>query len=665
LRRVNFFIIVALIALSLAPAPLKGQQWSGILNSSRAIDWSNAGAGTIPNRTTTCATLSAGASLAAVNAAIAACPANQVVSLAAGNYSFGGQILFSNVNNVTLRGAGPDQTFIQFTAQGGCTGLHADVCVVSGDTGDFAGAPSNVATWTGGYTQGTNTITLGAVTTGSVSNLKVGSLLILDQLDDSSDTGNMFVCSASGSNGTCSQQGSVGNGRTGRGQNQTVTVTSISGSGPWTIGISPGVYAPNWRSSQSPQVWWANGLPASGIGIENLSLNHSGSNGSGVYGMGIQFVNATNSWVSNVRSLNDQNGVSEHMEAFQSAHITLQNNYLYGSNPASEGYGLACDFSSSDVLIVNNVLNHVAAPLMTQGCTGSVFAYNYAVDDYFGPGAWQGEDSHHSVGDEFNLYEGNETLGLSADDIHGTSYALTFFRNYYSGRDPATANGTKSEATIPLWFSAYNRYYNVVGNVLGTSGYHNTYQVQNTSTTDCGPNPWTTIYSFGYSNQNQVAFTPACIGSGFIVYNDSIVHASTMRFDNYDVVTGATRACTGPSVPSSFCTEDELADNAPSYPGLSSPSSSLPPSFFLSSKPAWWGSSPWPANGPDISSGNISNVGGHANLIPAANCYLNVMGGLTNGSSGALTFNANNCYSTSSSSSGPPAPQNLSGTVVQ
>ncbi len=657
-------LILSLLSIILCfPCLTQAQQpWSGILSPSRAVDWTGAGAGSIPNRTTICSTVNPGDSLATLNADIAACPANQVVYMNAGSYSFPGQIYFNNVNNVTLRGAGPDQTFINFTAQGGCTGLHADVCIVSGDTGDYAGTPSNVATWTGGYSQGDTTITIGSVTTGSISNLQVGSLIILDQQDDATDTGNFLSSGSSGANGDFSQQGKVA-GRSGRGQNQLVTVTSISGSGPWTIGISPGLYAPNWRSGQNPNIWWANGLPATGIGIENLSLNHAGSNGSGVYGMGIQFVNATHSWVSNVRSLNDSNGVSQHMETFQSSHITFQNDYIYGSNPASEGYGFACDFSSADNLVINNVSNHVAAPLITQGCVGTVFAYNYAVDDYFGPGSWQGQDSHHSVGDEYNLYEGNQTLGLSADDIHGTSDMLTFFRNYYKGKDPATANGVKTESTIPIYLMAYNRYYNVVGNVLGTSGYHQTYQVQNQSQTDCASNTWATIYSFGYSNQNQIAFTPSCIGASFSVYNDSLVHSTIMRFENYDVVTGASRACTGPSTPSSFCTEDEIGDTAPAYPGLSSPSSNLPASFFLTSRPSWWGNSPWPAVGPDISGGNIANVGGHANLIPAAACYLNVMAGKTDGTSGALTFNANNCYSASTVT--PGAPINLTGTVVQ
>src|SRR5437588_8478816 len=51
----------------------------------------------------------------------------------------------------------------------------------------------------------------------------------------------------------CAQQNGSGNGRPGRGQQQAVRVVSVSGGGPYTVGISPGTRMPNVRSSQSPQ----------------------------------------------------------------------------------------------------------------------------------------------------------------------------------------------------------------------------------------------------------------------------------------------------------------------------------------------------------------------------------------------------------------------------
>jgi hypothetical protein len=82
----------------------------------------------------------------------------------------------------------------------------------------------------------------------------------------------------------------------------------------------------------------------------------------------------------------------------------------------------------------------------------------------------------------------------------------------------------------------------------------------------------------------------------------------------------------------------------------------LPPSFFLATKPAWWGGVAWPAIGPDVSGGPDSAVAGHANYNPAEACYNN----LTRDSSGAKQFDAGTCYNTTQ----PPPPTSLTGAPV-
>ena len=87
------------------------------IGANRRIDWSSAGVtGGIPTRTTSCATLNPGATATQINAAIAACGNGQVVFLNAGTYTLSAAIRFNNKRNVTLRGAGPDRTFLVFTA---------------------------------------------------------------------------------------------------------------------------------------------------------------------------------------------------------------------------------------------------------------------------------------------------------------------------------------------------------------------------------------------------------------------------------------------------------------------------------------------------------------------------------------------------------------------
>ena len=69
---------------------------------------------------------------------------------------------------------------------------------------------------------------------------------------------------------------------------------------------------------------------------------------------------------------------------------------------------------------------------------------------------------------------------------------------------------------------------------------------------------------------------------------------------------------------------------------------------------------PWPAVGPDVTGGNVANANGYVYMNPAMSCYINTMGGKTDGSSGVLTFNANTCYGQSSGNTAPPSsPKNL------
>ena len=124
-------IVFPLISLFLCLSPFsQGQSWSGIINSSRAANWSNVGIpGGIPSRTTNCATLSPGATTSQINSAIASCPSGQVVLLSAGTYTISGGIAFNGTSNVTLRGAGPTKTILNFSGGDSCGGLGGDICM--------------------------------------------------------------------------------------------------------------------------------------------------------------------------------------------------------------------------------------------------------------------------------------------------------------------------------------------------------------------------------------------------------------------------------------------------------------------------------------------------------------------------------------------------------
>ena len=227
--------ILCLISLFCLSRWLFAQSAAGIVDPSRTIDWSQAGiVGGIQNRTNVCTTLSPGATAAQINSAIAGCPENQVVFLNSGTYNLSTGIDFSGQSNVTLRGAGPNQTILKFTGAVGCE-IFGDICVAGSSRGSSDG-PGTLYSWTNGYSKGTTQITLG-----SVSGLSVGSFLVLDQLDDSSDTGSVLVSDSL----TFSQEG-------GAPAVPIAPSSSLSRLPPIPgnlVTIYPGLHMPNWRPS--------------------------------------------------------------------------------------------------------------------------------------------------------------------------------------------------------------------------------------------------------------------------------------------------------------------------------------------------------------------------------------------------------------------------------
>src|SRR6185436_15024322 len=117
------------------------------------------------------------------------------------------------------------------------------------------------------------------------------------------------------------------------------------------------------------------------------------------------------------------------------------------------------------------IFQHVIAPIAQNGgMVGDVVAYNYAIDAPY-PGTWMIPMMvHHAAGDGMVLYEGNDGSGVGADNVHGTHNFSTYFRNHFYGQFDRDANTD----LIHLW--AYSRYFNMVGNVLGRTGYYTNYE---------------------------------------------------------------------------------------------------------------------------------------------------------------------------------------------
>jgi hypothetical protein len=510
-----------------------------------------------------------------------------------------------------------------------------DICVTSG-YGIYPLPPGHSANWTAGYGKGTTSITLSSTT-----GLAAGDLLVLDQLNDpDTDTGNVWVCSTTN---VCSSEGDSEVRRPNRSQSQVVVVTSCSPScntaGTTTVNFTPGLYMPNWVAAKSPGAWWDGAHSVSGIGIEDMSLDHSSSPAIS----GFQITGARDWWIKNIRSVGANRS---HIWVYGATRGTIRDSYLFGSQngsvSGSQSYGVETDIAS-DLLIENNIGQAIAGPFPAgESVTGVVYGYNYGINDLYassGNTQWmQGMAYHHSSGISYHLFEGNDGPGFTADQIHGTSNFGTLFRNHFVGWESG-----KTQQTIPVHIYSFNRYFNVIGNVLGNVGTHTNYEGGPASTTTLGPDAYhdISIYMLGWSGNQQKYDTAN--GDVASMPNDPLVKVTLMRWGNYDVVT-AVPQWNASEVPSGL---NPYGNPVPS-------NNSLPPSFYLSAKPAFWGSGAWPAIGPDVSGGAVPNVGGHVNKIPARLCFENIMGGTF--SSGLLTFNANRCYYAVSA---PATPTNL------
>lgn len=571
------------------------------LSSGRSIDWSTAGAGTIPLRTVICATLTSTATSTDVNNAIAACPANQVVLFSDGTYTLNSGLAIRH-SNVTIRGSSPNGAIINFNGGDSCTGEGANVCIAPGSLLPNSDNPGTVANWLTGFAKNTTSISLS-----TVSGLAVGSMMVLDQLDDTNtDTGELWICQAGS---ICATDGGSA-GRVGRAQMQFVRVTAISGT---TVTFTPGLHMPNWRIGRTPQAWWIS--PITGIGIENLTFNHAGS-GTSVKVGAIVF-NSYNVWFKNIKSTN---GNRNHIWLDESAHVTVRDSYFYGTlNSSSQSYGVET-WMGGDHLIENNIFQHITTPMMNGNTTGTVWGYNYALDDYFiSPITWQQSSSYfHDAGVDNVLFEGNDGIGFTADNIHGTSNFGTAFRNYWNGKDIG-----KTQQTSPVIIYSSNRFMNLIGNVLGTVGFHTNYECApiSTSTSTCSVSANTSIYSIGWSGNEG--------SKDSILLNDLLVKTNMFRWGNFDTVTNTSRFVNA-----------EVPSTAAFYPQTIPPNNSLVSSLYLSTQPSWYNSSTWPSIGPDITTGSL--MSGHVIKIPARVCFEN-----TTATGGILNFDANTCYSSS------------------
>jgi hypothetical protein len=636
-------LVVSLLALAVVFAPtLRAQAWSGIVPAARATDWSSSGVpGGIPARTTVCATVAASTfgngssdATSGIQSALSSCASGQVVMLSAGTFLINGNL--SIPANVSLRGAGANQTVLNSK-----TTSNAPV-----NMGAINPNFANATSITGGNSAGSTSITVK-----SASGITVGSYLVIDQQNDGK------IVTNAGSEGTCTWcDGGQANGTYSQGQ--IAEVTSVNGT---TIGINPPLYVSYTLAPlATPFTMIKN------AGLENLQIfannTHSNGNYSNIVISGCAYC-----WISGVEG-NYTDG--DHVDIYWGYHDSVVNNYFSNSylhQPGTYDSNVDLIDKTTATLVQNNIFERLHTAIMLEwGAAGNVVSYNYVLGgfDSGAPNAMMQDIDLHGAHPQFNLFEGNVATTYGADNIWGSAANNTYFRNNPTGTtkvcNPLTGRGNVvcsvlgefGLSGITAWLPfqgarAVNPTYettnpNFVGNVVGTAGFMQLLAYANVApnfiahvsqvVAVCGPSPCGSgsrsydaavySYSYGYGEDSDDG------SSGF---DSSVPYTTRFLHGDYDVASNAITWASGVT-------------------------QTLPPSFYLSAKPAWWGNTPYPAIGPDVTGG--PGPAGHTYLIPAQVCYQSVMNG-TDGTGSPMTFNAGSCYPTGAANPAPAPPTNL------
>lgn len=605
----------------------QAQLWSPILKSNQAIDWSNSGVGGIPARTTNCASLTPSATVSTINTALSSCASGQTVFLAAGTYAISGTIHIPS--NVTLRGAGADQTILNSTGTGGGP-------VIALGSGSPSYSPVNI---TGGSAAGSTSITVS-----SASGISAGKYLVI------TETNNPSFVSSQGSEGPCNwcDGGWTSNAHLARGQ--IVQVTSVSGT---TIGISPGLYGA--YTSNPVAVPFA--MSASYAGVENLQV-YANNTGAGTnFGMSM----CAYCWVKGVEGNYTDGNLAEVSWGYRDEIRDSYFSNAYLHTPGTYDSDVDLDYKTSATLVENNIMERTHASIMMEwGAAGNVVAYNYTMGEFDSgaPNFVIGGISFHGAHPQFNLLEGNVVTQIYPDSVWGTSSQITAFRNWVVGTSkvcsPLTGRGTVScsgasqtyQAARAMQMSYLTTLDNFVGNVVGST------QMQ--SLVNSGGNKLGQVASVEY---------PATRSYDADAYGWSFGYGESSDDGTGSGCSGGTSPCHLAGTSSTDLLHGNYNNIGGSVSWVAGLTQTLPPSFYLSGKPGWFGSMPFPATGPDVAGG--SGPGGHSFGNPARACYLTVMGGSDGGAGGPLTFNAGNCYGTTSSKTGPATPTGLTGTVIR
>jgi hypothetical protein len=244
-------------------------------------------------------------------------------------------------------------------------------------------------------------------------------------------------------------------------------VTRIVGKTATTVTISPALMFD--LPAKLAPVLRPVGRYAESVGIEDLTVDGADCPS------GNCLVNVGQSYGCWVKNVTVRNGERRLLSIDGCVQCELRHCNLYGrkveAQPNSGGFFLTM---STACLIEDNILS--PATEMSGGDAGNVLAYNFCDDQ-----AVQGDllcaslNTNHGAHDSFNLYEGNLMPRFQCDGYHGSASQDTAFRNWFHGTSTRT-----TQYWICVNLNRFTRDYSLVGNVLGKRGFPWLYAVEMT-----------------------------------------------------------------------------------------------------------------------------------------------------------------------------------------
>lgn len=541
--------LVSVLLMLLCAATAFGE----ILPASRRITWQgNVGIpGGISVRTNIYQTITAGASISTIQAALNSCPTGRVVLLSPGTYSITGTLVIPSF--VTLRGGGAGKTILNGAGSG-----EGMIRFGSSVQGEYVATAHDISS---GYTKNSTSIVLN-----NTSGISVGTMLILDELNDSS------LVSNSGTYGTINWNSRNSGARV---LGQSVEVTGVSGN---TVTFNPPMYW-TYLSNLAPQAMSFNAGCQWG-GLEDLTLKGNSTGFTAMFLMnGSKYC-----WVKGIE--NDYCDGDHGQIGYGSFRCEVRDSYFhdaYSHNSGATDSDLMIHSKSSANLVENNIFYRQHTSIMLNwGASGNVIGYNYSAGNFHSPATdfmIQDMSGNHGAHPMFNLWEGNIGNLFHEDSYWGSSSHNTYLRNWgmgdatifppYSGRGAwETGSAHHAAQALRAFIMDYQQKYgNWIGNVAGCD-YAKDHDVRQVVSPQSRPYQSTVcLFALGYGDSSDS-------GSGGSPNLNAPVYTTLLSHGNYDTAGG---------VP---VWQSDIADQQ------------IPDTYYLPGKPAFFGTMPWPSINP-------------------------------------------------------------------